>query len=117
MLGGISGSWALSLPEAVGLIPGARSRLLTWGWEQEAAAVVLGAICTVSPPITHPLQVAAPTVLAEELSGPTGVCRHKGHGSTQGRASPPLPSPCLDQVQSPHPLTQEHLLSVAFKAR
>lgn len=103
--------------------------LLTWGWEQGAAAAVITAVQAATPRVTRPLHALTPSVTAGELSGPTGICRHRGHGGALGQAcAPTLPLRCpergpepflvlLEAPPQPHPLTQGHLLSVALRAR
>lgn len=80
-----------------------RVRLLTWLWGQEAAAVVIAAICTVFPQVTHPLQTPISSALAE-LSGPTKVCGHRGMPVStvlQGTLSCSLEEPLLPTPTCP----------------
>lgn len=58
--------------------------LLTWGWEQGAAAAVITTVRAASPCVTRPLQTLTPSVAAGELAGATGICRHRGHSSALG---------------------------------
>lgn len=101
-------------------LPAVQGRLLTWGWEQGPAAVVFGAV---SPCVAHPLWTLTPSILAGQLSGPTGACRHRGtclnpHDLHCAQTSIWNPSPFFwRRPYCPHPSAQGHLLSVALRAR